>query len=380
MVVKPQSNPARKNQVAFSLRRCRILEIADHFYFKLLLPDQTTFYSVARRDGPEDGQSTVLRHRVPLEQRKMTLVEFVRLVAALRRGDYDLVAVMPSPKPVWQPNRLWVINLAHLLGTLIRKFRLCGIYAIRFVQQNKLRLVVIDRHDEPTIKPGNFWLHAKCELYFKRELPQNHWNVFLHARSGDVDMSHVRRQPLYQQAIRRLRPLPMPTFIEPDNFENEVPEKTHDLFYAGNLSNATVRDRGALCFENLRRQGYRIDFLAGKVDYREYVERSRRAWLIWSPEGQGWQCRRHYEAIVLGSIPVINYPGIFQYKPLIHGEHCFYYGCEGDLLERTIMQALSDKERLCQMVRAAQNHLMNYFSREAMTSYIESELQTSIGA
>jgi len=361
MVVEPQSNAARENQAAFSLRQCRILEIADHFYFKLLLPDQTTFYSVARRDGADDSQSTVLRSRVPLEEKKMTLLEFVRLVAALRRGDYDLVAVMPPPKPIWRSDRFWLTNLAHLLGTFIRKFRLCGIYALRFVPGNKLRLVVIDRHDEPTIRPGNFWLLAKCQRYFKRELPQNHWNIFLHARSADVDMSHVRRQRFYQQAIRRLRPLPMPTFIEPDNFESEIPEKTHDLFYAGNLSSATLRDRGARCLENLRRQGYRIDFLADKVGYHEYMERSRRAWLIWSPGGQGWQCRRHYEAIVVGSIPIINYPGIFQYKPLIHGEHCFYYGCEDDLMERTIIQALADKQRLRRMVRAAQDHLMKYF-------------------
>jgi hypothetical protein len=54
------------------------------------------------------------------------------------------------------------------------------------------------------------------------------------------------------------------------------------------------------------------------------------SWLVWSPEGSGWDSFRHYEVCLAGSVAVINFPTIRRHAPLLDGVHCFYYGIEGD--------------------------------------------------
>ena len=68
-----------------------------------------------------------------------------------------------------------------------------------------------------------------------------------------------------------------------------------------------------------------VDIADRRLSQTEYWKRMSQAWLTWSPEGLGWDCFRHYEAPLAGSIPVINSPTIVRYVPLIDGVHAFYY-------------------------------------------------------
>src|SRR5439155_445835 len=78
----------------------------------------------------------------------------------------------------------------------------------------------------------------------------------------------------------------------------------------------------------------------------EFLERCARAWLVWAPEGFGWDCFRSYEAAVCGSVPLMNRPTIERYQPLIEGVHALYYDVEPGELGRAVMAALADRDRL----------------------------------
>jgi hypothetical protein len=94
----------------------------------------------------------------------------------------------------------------------------------------------------------------------------------------------------------------------------------------------------------------------GRIEYQQYMDLCARASLILSPEGAGWHCFRHYEALLQGSIPVINAPPIGLKTDLRHGENCFFYSSAQELksIVRDFAQdrlsvAMNEEERISQV-------------------------------
>jgi hypothetical protein len=126
--------------------------------------------------------------------------------------------------------------------------------------------------------------------------------------------------------------------------------------------------------QRLRDQGLRVDVSFERLDPEEFRRRLSSAWLAWSPEGMGWECFRHHEAIICGTVPVMNYPTIQRYRPFIENRHAFYYGCEDGDLSRVVQAALEDKARLLEMIAAAREHLQQWYTAEAILRYIGEEI------
>jgi hypothetical protein len=53
----------------------------------------------------------------------------------------------------------------------------------------------------------------------------------------------------------------------------------------------------------------------------------------------------------------------------MEGEHCFYYGVEGDHLYQVIKNALKNKDRLRHMGEMARNHCLQYHIRSKTLQY-----------
>ena len=142
-------------------------------------------------------------------------------------------------------------------------------------------------------------------------------------------------------------------------------EKTADVFFAGDTeSSSSVRAAGMRELTALRERGITVDIPQSRLPLPEFYQRAARAWLVWSPEGLGWDCFRHYEAPACGAVPVINQPTIERHQPLAAGEHAFYYDPAPGELTRTIVAALADKDRLRAMARAGQSHVMAHHTPE----------------
>jgi hypothetical protein len=110
---------------------------------------------------------------------------------------------------------------------------------------------------------------------------------------------------------------------------------------------------------------------AGRLEYQEYLQRLAQAWLVWSPEGYGWDCYRHYEAAFAGSVPVINTPDPHRVRPYEDGTECFYYQPENDGLQQVIVEALNDKMRLRAMAERARIRVLTRYTRQALVASMQ---------
>ena len=126
--------------------------------------------------------------------------------------------------------------------------------------------------------------------------------------------------------------------------------------------------------DELKSQGIRVIVLDRKIERKEFLQMCAKSYLVWSPEGGGWDCYRHYEAAYAGSVPIINYPTIQRHYPLVDQCHALYYGIEGDHLKQVIMKALADRECLITMGQAGRKHVLKHHTHEALAQYVLTEI------
>ncbi|WP_375460816.1 glycosyltransferase [uncultured Enterovirga sp.] len=226
-------------------------------------------------------------------------------------------------------------------------------------------MAVLDMHDERAIHARDLALLGGCVRYFKRELPPNPVTAF---------RPSLRRSWLTSQ-LTKLQPislgLPADVIREAPAV---VPEKSTDVFFAGSLEHApAVRGAGVAQLESLASAGVRVDIARERLCRAAFLERCARARLVWSPEGLGWDCFRHYEAALCGSVPLMNLPTIRRHAPLLDGEHGIYYGVENDGLIRAVTSALRDPRRLDAMGLSARAHVLRHHTHAALCEYITRE-------
>ncbi len=308
----------------------RILEIGEYQLMREAYPATTDHWSTTRPEYFQQGD----------RNRRVGFATLPRLARDLAGADYDLVLVQPATFAPWQ----WqAISRSFFQRQVLRGSMP---YARHFGQQ-MLRgrvvppVAVWDWDEPPFILRQNAFLLDAATLYFKRELPPDHWRVFMGSIYGKVPTSRFRLQSRRQQQVAKLRPISLGLPIGREKLAAATPvpdsEKTADVFFTGRVEGSTsVRQRGLQELLALRDKGFRVDIPDNNLPLDDYLKRCARAWLTWSPEGYGYECFRTYEAAVCGSVPVMNRSTVDGYKPLRHGEHCFYYDVEPGGLTRTL--------------------------------------------
>ncbi|MDQ4061213.1 MAG: glycosyltransferase [Pseudomonadota bacterium] len=342
-------------------RRLRIVELGDHTYFKYSYPAETELIWTGLRP-PRDPS---------LSYTEFSPAVLLQLMRRIRRGEMDLLVCYPPLYAPWHP-RSFLHALRHYHMRFAKGlFMSCGTTLVRLL--GRVPLAVVDMGDSFAINRHNFFLLDRCTAYFKRELPTDHWKVFFKTAHRNLPTRALRRNERYRRRIARLRPISSGVGDPQEflGFAAAQPEKTADIFFAGeHRVSSTIRSDGLAQIRALARMGYTVDVPEGRIPRDEFYARCARAWLTWSPEGYGWDCYRHYEAPLCGSVPVINYPSIHRHAPLLEGVHCFHYGIEGDDLTRTIVRALADKAKLAEMAAAARDHVLRHHSFRALCDHI----------
>jgi hypothetical protein len=148
------------------------------------------------------------------------------------------------------------------------------------------------------------------------------------------------------------------------------PEKRVDVFFAGRLETSAVRLAGVPELRALAREGVRVDLAPERLDRPEFYRRSARAWITWSPSGYGWDCFRHYEAPLCGSVPLINEPSIVRHAPFRAGEHALYYRVAPGELNRAVRTALADRRELARIAAAARDHVLRHHTLERVCEHV----------
>ncbi len=350
----------------------KILEIGAVPFMWQAFPDTTSFYSSWNSEtasAPEHG-----RHIV-------SLASLPGLLRRIADPSFDLIVVHVPPVNPWSGRAL--------ARTVFRRSLLSGrIPACRGFGGELLRgpfkaaVAVLDFEDAATVARHNAFLLDRATLYFKRELPADHWQAFSGTLHWRVATPRFRSHPRNRARIAKLRPLSLGLpFSVADRIGSLPPdyEKTVDVFFAGRIrGSSTVRQRGFDELQALRHEGYVIDVSDEVLPLDQYLARCGRAHLVWSPEGFGWQCFRTYEAAICSAVPLCNRPGIERYRPLMDGVHAVYYDVEPGELTRVVRAALADPDRLRAIAAAARQHVLAHHMPAAIASHVvESTLETA---
>jgi hypothetical protein len=336
----------------------RILEIGEHCLFKRAWPDRTDFVFTA------SNFEQWLNPPFPdLDPRRAG-----DLRDAVAGHAYDLLVLHAPAYPPWGR-----VRLRQCLASLRRGYR--GTVSRSFlpftIGASRAPIVVLDMEDQAIIYRHNVRLLDRCTAYFKRELPTDQARLFLSSSPPALPTEAQRRDPLMAIRLARVHPISLGLSAERIVAIPDTAEKETDIFFAGqSIGSSTVRERGIEELKELARLGYKIDIATRLLPWKEFAQRCARAHLVWSPEGLGWDCFRHYEAAACRSVPLVSQPVVHRHRPLLEGIHCFHYGVETGGLVRAARAALREPERLCRMAEAGRRHVLRHHTHSRLCDYV----------
>jgi Glycosyl transferases group 1 len=306
---------------------------------------------------------------------KLSVSNLAALRGELRAPDLSLIVTGPGQRSPW--------SISLLMRALFDRRAWQG-YP-RFgpaIAPHLLRLpvtapiAVIDTGDYPYINRADLYLLSRCRFYFKRELPPDRWRLFTKTAHGELPTKRFRKKSHLRHLLGKLRPISLGLPQTANEWPTGV-EKTTDVFFAGEVEGlSTVRQAGLRELLALRERGLRIDIPEGRLPRDEFYRRCAQAWIVWSPEGFGWDCFRHYEALACGSVPLMNLPSIERHQPLINGIHSLYYDPEPGFLTAAIEQALADRDQLQTIARDGKAHVLAHHTMPAIARYV---IETTLG-
>ncbi len=289
------------------------------------------------------------------------LVEVLNLQEALeglRAGRFSRLLTSPRHGPLWDKqrpllSRIWEMRKKIGNDTVLRQYEIpkvalsCGV-----------PLTVVDRSDGSHIAEWNHPLLEAAETYWMRELPLHPQHPLINTSRRFRHHSNLDKSPLLQ-AMKKVRPISLGLSDSRQALAKPA-TKRHDIFFAGS-NTSPVREEARQVLQRLAVEGaYKIYLPETALSRTDFYQACAESHLVVSPSGWGWDCFRHYEAALCGSVPVMNYPTIRRYRPFLEGEHGFYYDLEDNGLERCLRKALTDRARLIEMGQSARSHALNY--------------------
>lgn len=342
-----------------TLDQYRILALGEIIQFRHITHDH--FFGVNVRKKHSNGwyRKGVL----------FSLPLFFKLRKAIRNGQFDIILAGSNPFPLYLHDRSVFKNIRNFLHRLFFDFPAFGLSMLPvMLRGSNIPLAIINNEDKPRIPKEDFPLMRRSSAYFMRELPQDKALLYLNANKRSNAMESIRDNPFYRRMNEKIYPMSL-------GIADAVAQqacascKDIDVFFMGDI-NSTVREDGLRIMKKLADEGYRVVRPENRLPFDEFYNYCSRSWLVWSPNGRGWDCFRHYEASMAGSVPVINYPSILRHRPLMDHEHCLYYGVEDEHLYTVIKKALSDKDRLSRMGQMARAHCLRHHTTSKLLSYV----------
>lgn len=317
-----------------------ILELGHVGYLSHVLPDSVCWIAIGSPD-PQPSATLVLAG-VGAARR---LPRFRRL---LRQPQLRLVVCRIHH----HPGRVWRLAVRLLLAVC------------------RVPIIVLDFEDEDIVHPAHRPLMAAAHRIFKRELPLDRWRLARPFPMASVQEDRLRRDPQALAMVRKLRPLPLGLPLGLPAPPPPVPRR-HDLFFAGTgVDVPGHRQAGFAELAALASEGLRLDLPSGRLSRLEHLGHCRAARLTWSPPGYGWQCFRHAEAALCGSVPLLSYPTVETHAGFVDGRQALFYDPAPGGLTLAVRRALVDPDRLEVLGQAAREHVLRHHTPEAIAAYI----------
>jgi hypothetical protein len=357
--VRVEDARAAASRAAGPLVGLRILEIGDVAMFKQAAPAVTELVWTGHRDDIEGvGRFT------PFALRRLPALR-----RALARAEFDLVVGHPPADPPWRPTHVAMLLRRFGRGAPERVVRSFGSRLL--LRTAPTPLAMVDLSDAPVIAAHNVALLDRARVYFKRELPEDPRMVVAAAPAGPITAGPGPRPTEWLAKVRPISLGVSPLRAAEIARATVSPAEKHvDVFFAGRLETSAVRRAGVAELRALARDGIRVDLASARLDRVEFYRRCGRAWITWSPAGYGWDCFRHYEAPLCGSVPLMNEPSIVRHAPLRAGEHALYYRAAPGELGRVVRAALADRPGLARIAAAAREHVRRHHMLERVCEHV----------
>ncbi|MFH5803936.1 hypothetical protein [Alienimonas sp. DA493] len=225
----------------------------------------------------------------------------------------------------------------------------------RWLRRRATVVVALDRFDAPEIAASYLRATPALSACYKTNL-----------RTADVD-----------RRVGDCRLAYLPYWIDADRYPARPvapEEKDVDLLFVGAV-NSPEREEGRRVLASMSDR-YRVVVPEERLPFEEYCRLTARAWLTLSPQGYGYHGFRHYEAMLLGSIPVLHPPD----PPVVHdfedGRNCLIY--EPGRLRERLEAALADRRQTGAGLEDLRRYALDRHSVPAVGRYLTAELQRLI--
>lgn len=296
-----------------------------------------------------------------------------------------LAVVNYRETPFFRPGSGWVAGLASgAQASLVRPSRLGELLVFLALVRKKVPVALINRSDLGEIPLASDWYYRRCRACFVRELspqPEMALRGLFTLSGGNPETNRRSRKILSlldpqcprSRDTSKLRPISLGM---PDEWIHEIPageKKQWDVFFAGDLHEKGLRSRLVEEVKSWAERTGRKVLLRERLSREEYLRGLAASRLALSPPGMGWDCWRHYEAMMAGSVPLMTYPTILQHCPGIEGEHCFYFAPEPGGLTRCLEKALAYPERLPAMAAAGRQLVLEHHLFSKLRDYVITE-------
>lgn len=171
----------------------------------------------------------------------------------------------------------------------------------------QIPVVTIDWSDTAFLTGLNQKLLRESALYFKRELPFDRLFLFYHDRPAPWSFHRQELLPVLDKVHG------IPLGIEDGKYydlkSRRVSEQDIDVFFAGSITN-TQRKTGLERLKKIVSETSWNIVIEDSLSFEEYCAMMARSKITISIAGGGWDCFRHYEAVALGSLPLMNKPTV----------------------------------------------------------------------
>jgi hypothetical protein len=234
-------------------------------------------------------------------------------------------------------------------------------------------LALLNRTDRGGVWDGSDWFFRNSHACFIRELnPDPRWPL-LHlpetnrwarrlAGLGRTGVTAADWDKLWPISLG----LPDPALYPPPG------EKQIDVLYGhgADSRNKPLRDR---LLAELQRECRRLGLnlkLVDRVPKPEWIRLMGATRLVFSPPGVGWDCWRHYEAMMAGAIPLMTYPTILRYQAPLEGVHGFYFAPEPGGLGRALESAITRKDGFLEMYAACRRLVQEHHTWPKLREHV----------
>jgi hypothetical protein len=297
----------------------------------------------------------------------------------IEQGLFNLILLLDYDLDLFRYTQMsWLKKMRNLAGQSKFFFRknlseirkefvyIQGVPFMPSVLSDKTTLAVIDLDDWICLPPSGQKLLQACSSYYKRELPYNRFFLYYQQRPAPWRLWREKLAPICAKIQN------IPLGIEDEKYfalkKMRENEKNVDIFYCGQ-STSTIR---ITALEHLKKLAATTSWnivIADALPFSEYCAAVARSKITVSISGGGWDCFRHYEAVALGSIPLMDAPTVDSFWWHQAPEDFFFNNTFKDFCQK-INLLLSDQSLRSKCFVKIENLVESYMLHSKIVKYM----------